>query len=227
MQLWWQSAWPARCVACVGAAEGRDLCAGCAADLRQNEPACPRCAEPLLVPAIACGRCLRREPPFASAWAPFRYAAPLDLLVQRLKFSADLAAGRVLSELWQTHLPPPDRVQADALLAVPLARARLAERGFNQALELARPLASQLRLPLHRGLLQRVRATDPQSGLTRTDRRRNVRGAFRADPRLRGQRLIVVDDVMTTGETLAAVSRALRRVGAARVEVWALARAGR
>ena len=103
---------------------------------------------------------------------------------------------------------------------MPLSTRRLRTRGFNQALELARPLASQLRLPLHRGLLQRVRATDPQSGLTRTDRRRNVRGAFRADPRLRGQRLIVVDDVMTTGATLDALARCLKKQGA--VEVGAL-----
>lgn len=222
-----QQLWPARCVACQGPASGRDLCSGCAADLRSNEPACPLCAQPLAVPAQACGRCLRKAPPFAAAWAPFRYAMPVDLLVQRLKFAADLAAGRVLSGLWADALARRETIRGAILLPVPLARSRLVERGYNQALELARPLAKQFGLRLDPASLRRVRSTDPQSGLDRRARRRNVNGAFAADPALADQHVIVLDDVMTTGATLAACARALRRVGARRVEVWAFARAGR
>ncbi len=220
--------WPARCVACIGPATGRDLCAACAAELQRNEPACPSCAQPLLVPAVACGRCLRKRPPFDAAWAPFRYAAPLDLLVQRLKFGADLAAGRVLGELWVDALAQRARRADDAvLLPVPLARTRLAERGYNQALELARPLVRRFGLRLQPQGLRRIRPTDPQSGLDRRARQRNVSGAFAADPSLRGLHVIVLDDVMTTGATLAACARALNRVGVEQIEVWALARAGR
>jgi ComF family protein len=200
--------------------------------MRANAPACPICAQPLAVLALACGRCLRKAPAFVAAWAPFRYAAPLDLLVQRLKFGADLAAGRVLAGLWIDALASEGLEQlgvdaATLLLPVPLARPRLAERGFNQALELARPLARRFGLRLHVSGLRRVRSTDPQSGLDRRARQRNVNGAFAADPALRGQHVIVLDDVMTTGATLAACARALQRVGVAQVRVWALARAGR
>jgi ComF family protein len=222
-----QRFWPARCAACAGPALGRDLCAACAAEVQHNDPACPCCAEPLLVPALACGHCLRRAPSYAAAWAPFRYAAPLDLLVQQLKFGANLAAGRVLGQLWVEALVERTPPSGATLLPVPLARSRLAERGYNQALELARPLARRLDLCLHTHGLRRIRATDPQSGLDRRARQRNVNGAFAADPSLRGQEVIVIDDVMTTGATLAACARALKRVGVARIEVWALARAGR
>lgn len=147
--------------------------------------------------------------------------------MQRFKFGADLAAGRLLGELWCAALgerPPP---AADCLVPVPLAPGRLRERGYNQALELARPLAKQLQLPLRWQSLRRIRATAPQSGLDRKARARNLRGAFAADPALRGQRVLLIDDVMTTGATLAACARSLRRVGVVTVEVWALARAGR
>src|SRR5690242_18752390 len=126
---------PPHCLLCGQAGSGtRDLCAACSADMRRNEICCPRCALPLEAPALLCGECLQHEPPFAAAWAPFIYAAPLDQLITRLKFGGNLAAGRVLSELWIDAAPPP--AQPDALIPVPLHADRLRERGYNQALEL-------------------------------------------------------------------------------------------
>lgn len=220
---------PPRCLLCGGqGAVGRDLCAACASELPRNPLACPRCAVPLAAPAPRCGECLRHEPPFQLAYAPFLYASPLDQLLMRLKFGGSLAAGRLLAELWceaWRSLPP---VLPQALVPVPLHAARLRERGYNQALELARPLARAFGLPLRAELLQRVRPTPAQAGLGAHARRRNLRGAFRATPK--GglpAHVAVVDDVMTTGATVAQCARVLRRAGVARVDVWALARAPR
>jgi len=216
---------PLRCLLCGAAgADGIDLCADCAAELPRNRSCCMRCALPLATPAQLCGECQRHAPPWDAAWAPFRYGWPLDRLESRYKFGADLAAGRVLSTLWRREPCPVDLPQL--LLTVPLHRSRLRRRGYNQALELARPLARSLGVPLHHDALQRIRQTDAQTELDALGRRRNVRGAFalRADITLPAH-VAILDDVMTTGATLAECARVLRRAGVSRVDVWALARA--
>ena len=181
---------------------------------------------PLAAAAPACGECLERPPPFATAFAPFEYAAPLDQLVMRLKFGRNLAAGRVLSQLMLDALraePPP---RPDALVPVPLHAARLRERGYNQALELARPLARALGIPLRIDLLERQRATAAQTDLDAAARRRNVRGAFGvAATAAVPAHIALVDDVMTTGTTLRECAKTLLRAGVARVDVWVIARA--
>ncbi|NCT66448.1 MAG: ComF family protein [Rhodanobacteraceae bacterium] len=216
---------PPRCLLCGGRGDGRDLCAACAADCLPNAPCCPRCALPLETAAPLCGRCLKRAPPFAAAWAPFRYGHPLDLLETRFKFGRDLAAGRVLAELMieRAHRDAPAR--PDLLLPIPLHPARLRERGYNQALELARPLARALAIPLGHERLVRTRATPPQTGLDAAARRRNLRDAFALAPGPLPAHVALLDDVMTTGATLREAARTLRRAGVARVDVWALARA--
>ncbi|TAH44521.1 MAG: ComF family protein [Dokdonella sp.] len=218
---------PAHCLLCAAPALGTlDLCAACLADLPRNHACCRRCALPLGQSAELCGECLKREPPFASAWAPFRYAHPLNLLEARFKFQRDLAAGRLLARLMvdaaTASMPP----LPAALLCVPLHESRLRERGYNQALELAKPLARGLHLPLLPNSLHRVRSTQAQSGLDARARRRNLRGAFEldADARL-PDHVALLDDVMTTGSTLRECARVLRKAGVQRVDVWALARA--
>jgi ComF family protein len=216
---------PWRCLLC-GAAGNHDidLCAGCAAELPRNRSCCARCALPLATPALMCGECLRRAPPWDAAWAPFRYGWPLDRLESRFKFGRDLAAGRVLSGLWQGEPCPVGLPQL--LLTVPLHRSRLRQRGYNQALELARPLARELGVPLRHEVLQRLRRTDAQTELDALGRRRNVRGAFAMHPGIElPVHIAILDDVMTTGATLAECARVLKRAGVQRVDVWALARA--
>jgi ComF family protein len=217
---------PLRCLLCGAAgADGIDLCADCAAELPRNRRCCMRCALPLATPAQLCGECQRRTPPWDAAWTPFRYGWPLDRLESRYKFGADLAAGRVLSTLWRREPCPIELPQL--LLTVPLHLGRLRERGYNQALELARPLARGLDVPLRHDMLQRVRRTEAQTELDALSRRRNVRGAFfasRAGIALPAH-VAILDDVMTTGATLAECARVLKRSGASRVDVWALARA--
>ena len=218
---------PLRCLLCgADGAGGRDLCAGCARDFPLNRPCCPRCALPLAAAAPLCGECLEREPPFASAWAPFRYEHPLALLEARFKFRGDLAAGRVLAELMIERAGVDAPSRPALMIAVPLHVARLRERGYNQAFELARRLSRTLDIPLDRDALVRTRSTPAQIGLDAASRRRNLRGAFAlATKRPLPAHVVLLDDVMTTGATLRECARVLRRAGVARVDAWALARA--
>ncbi|MGH8029545.1 MAG: ComF family protein [Arenimonas sp.] len=215
---------PRRCLLCGEAgADGLDLCAACAAALPWNRSACARCGLPLPVAAPLCGRCLRAPPAFASTFAPWLYAFPLDRLLPRLKFHGDLAAGALVAGRMLEAMRPVPRPHA--LVPVPLHRDRLRERGYDQALELARPLARGLAVPLRVDLLRRVRATTAQSALAAGARRRNVRGAFAAGANHDvPAHVALVDDVMTTGATLGECARVLHAAGVARVDVWVAAR---
>jgi ComF family protein len=216
---------PWRCLLCGDrGASGVDLCADCAAELPRNASCCARCALPLPVSAVQCGRCQRKPPPWDAAWAPFRYAWPLDRLETRFKFHRDLAAGRVLAAMWQHESCP--LVLPRVILPVPLHRRRLRERGYNQAWELARPLARALGVACKPDVLRRVRHTDAQTGLDAVQRRRNLRDAFVLREGISlPDHVALLDDVFTTGATLAECARMLKRAGVRRVDVWALARA--
>ena len=228
--------WPRQCLACGDAGlEGLDLCGPCNARLPWNRAACPGCALPVAAPpdggdAPLCGRCLRshafarRRGTVDAVHAACLYTAPVDRLLLRFKFHRDLAAGALLAQLMAQAFA--GRTPPAALVPVPLHRSRLRRRGYDQSLELARPLSRALQVPLWEGRLVRVRATGPQTQLTATQRRRNVRDAFalRPGPPLPAH-VVLVDDVMTTGATLAAAAQALRRAGVDRVEAWVCARA--
>lgn len=216
---------PWRCLLCGDAgARGMDLCEACAAELPRNTQCCHRCALPMPASAPLCGRCQRKAPPWHAAWAPFRYAWPLNRLETRFKFGSDLAAGRALALMWLQQAPPFPLPQL--MLPVPLHGHRLRARGYNQALELARPLARALAMPCRHDLLLRTRPTDAQTGLDALTRRRNLRGAFALrEGATLPSHVVVLDDVFTTGATLSECTRVLQRAGVARVDVWALARA--
>lgn len=214
--------WPAHCLVC-GEADDHALCTTCARALPWNRSACQHCGLPLPLPAVACGHCQRRPPPLTETRAVFRYEAPLDRLLPRLKFHRDLAAGRLCGELMATALADAER--PDALIPLPLHYKRLRGRGFDQTLELARPLARSLRLPLLDDALLRVRETAPQSRLDAPARHRNLRRAFAVRPGAAlPAHVALVDDVMTTGATLHAAAHALLRAGATRVDAWVCAR---
>ncbi|MCD9028754.1 ComF family protein [Luteimonas sp. BDR2-5] len=221
---WLRMLAPPRCLICREcAANGIDLCPACARTLPWSGNACRRCALPLAGADPVCGACLRRPPPLAEVRAAFVYGFPLDRLLPRFKFHRDLAAGALLADcLARTVAPLP---RPDALVPVPLHRARLRQRGYDQALELARPLACRLAMPLRDDLLRRVRDTAPQSRLDAKARRRNVRRAFEAAATAPlPTHVALLDDVMTTGATLHAAAIALHRAGVARVDAWVCAR---
>ncbi|WP_337243628.1 double zinc ribbon domain-containing protein [Luteimonas sp. gir] len=221
---WLRRLFAARCLVCEERGDdGRALCAACAAALPWSGPACARCAVPLAAGDALCGGCLHRPPPLDATYAAFVYGFPVDRLLPRLKFHRDLAAGALLSASMARALA--SRPRPDALVPVPLHPARLRTRGYDQALELARPLSRALALPLRADLLRRQRATAPQSRLDAPARRRNVRDAFVATARgALPAHVALVDDVMTTGATLHAAALALRRLGIARVDAWVCAR---
>lgn len=196
------------------------LCDGCRADLPRLPAAhCPVCALP--VPgAQVCGRCLKKPPAFDATLAVWAYEAPADGLIHALKFRAQLPlAGWFAQELQALGLPP-----ADLLLAMPLHPRRLAERGFNQSVEIARHVARIGGLRFDAFGLARVHDTPPQRELAWSQRRRNVRGAFAVTTEVAGLHLAVVDDVLTTGASLHEVARALKAAGALTVTNLVLAR---
>lgn len=213
---------PPVCCLCGAPGEaGRDLCAACRHELPRPGPGCRSCAAPLAADGLVCGRCQRHPPAFDGVQALFRYRPPVDRLIQALKFEQRLARARLLGDLLAAAMgPDPQRL----LLPVPLHPARLRQRGFNQSLELARRVARAGGGRLLPGLAQRVRATPSQTGLDARARRRNLRGAFRVAGRAPAQ-ITLIDDVMTTGATVDALARALRRAGTETVRVWVVARA--
>ncbi len=213
---------PEPCMLCAARLSIEGLCAACREDLpRLPVPHCPVCAIPTATAGI-CGRCLKRTPRFDAVTAAFVYTFPVDRLIARLKFGHTLAVSRVLGREMCTalaHEPRPDFV-----LPMPLSRERLRERGFNQAMEIARVLATNLEIPLVSDACERRRHTLPQMRLPLTQRRANLRNAFRCTPNLKGAHIAVVDDVMTSGATLDELARTLKRAGASRVTGWVVAR---
>lgn len=217
---------PPRVCALCGAADclaGLGLCRGCRDELPWLGRACPVCALPL--PANGpCGACQRRPPPYHRLTAAFHYGSPIAELIHGLKFHGIISHARLLGELMAERLAQTMEGRPRLIVPVPLHRQRLHHRGYNQALELARHLARRLDIPLDYRCCQRVVATAPQSELTAQARRRNVRDAFLARWRPGLEHVAVVDDVVTTGHTVAAVARSLEAAGAQRLEVWVCAR---
>lgn len=223
--------WTPACIACgqEGDVEvGRDLCMACHLALPWNRHACRRCALPLPGDDAAgvCGACLQTTSPLDGVIASFAYAAPLDRLLPMFKFHQSMAAGRLLSGLMADTLRDAAICAHEAtLVPIPLHRRRLRQRGYDQALELARPLARRLGLPLASDVLIRPKVTGAQSRLDKTARQRNLSGAFLVNTRHALPRhVVLIDDVMTTGATLEAAATALRAAGVGRVDAWVCAR---
>lgn len=211
---------PQQCFAC-GAGSGDDvLCRTCQADLPGvGRTRCPVCALPAPAEQV-CGACLAHVPPYEATLACLDYAFPVDRIVQALKYAHRLAVVRLFIDL-MTRQPAPE---ADLVLPMPLHEARLRQRGFNQAAELARPLARRWGLPVLLDGVVRDLDTRPQAALPWAERAANMRGAFRVTRPLEGLRIVVLDDVMTTGASLAELARSLKAAGAARVENRIVAR---
>lgn len=221
--------YPVDCLVCGQRVAGAvRVCRPCQADLPAIADArCPRCGRPDTPAESPCGSCQRHPPRFVTVHAPWRYREPLAGWIRAFKYANQPGLERTLAHLTGTGMAPwLAAYRIDALLAVPLHRRRLAERGYNQADRLARLLARDLGVRhLARGL-RRTRATTAQTALPDRRRHRNVRGAFRADPRhVNGRRIALVDDVLTTGATADAAAAALLEAGAAAVYVVAVARA--
>jgi ComF family protein len=216
---------PGQCAVCR-AWPAQPVCEACVARFAQPRPRCRRCALPVAHGVAECGRCIAGPLPLDACHATLSYEYPWSGLVAEYKFGdrpgwAASFATLMRSAPWVE----PALEEADLVLPLPLSRERLIERGFNQALVLARALAPAKAKP---GLLLRVRHTQPQSELDRKARLQNVKGAFAVEPMryaaVRGKRVVLVDDVMTSGASLFSAAQALREAGAARVTGLVLAR---
>lgn len=220
------------CPACARRA-APPLCPLCAATLVELGPACPRCAEPQAAPpALECARCRGGGWPLTSLVAPWRYGGELARALLALKFGRRPSVARDLAGLVAPFFAAAVRLgEIELVVPVPLHRRRLAARGFNQAEALARHArrAAAVDTPIADRVLRRVRESAPQTRLSAAGRARNLDGAFIVPPRqaraVRGRRVLVVDDVVTTGATIAAAARALLAGGAAEVLGFAVARA--
>ena len=215
---------PQDCFLCGAASGDQLLCGACRTDLpRLPELRCPTCALPTPL-GETCGACLKQPPHYDATLSCFSYDFPVDRLVQALKYQHRLVVSEFFAKalLEISPLPP---VAADVMLALPLSAQRLRQRGFNQALEIARPLARQVGLPLWVDGYRRVIDTAPQTSLPWRERHQNMQGAFECALELSGKTIIVIDDVMTTGATLNEFARTLKKHGAAKIINWVIARA--
>lgn len=206
----------------------RRVCDACAARFAQPATRCARCA--LRVPAgvEVCGACLRTPPLYEAALAALDYAYPWNDALAQFKFHGDPGWARALATLMRSApWVEPAIEAADRVIPVPLSADRLRGRGFNQSALLARELAPH---KLDTASLLRLQSTDAQSGLARRERMRNLLGAFVVEParaaRLGGLRVVLVDDVMTTGATLHAATQALREAGVGHITALVLMRTG-
>ena len=219
---------PRTCVFCgdIGDFDSAAICGACFDDLPWLENPCPTCATPLaaaLPDGIACGACQAAPSPYVRAVVALEYRFPVDAAIRRFKFHGRLQYAPAFADIL-LHASRQLSPGVDALLPVPLHRWRLVRRGFNQATELAVPVARQLGLPLVDNVRRRI-ATPYQSGLDAAERRRNLKSAFAVRGRIRARHVAIVDDVVTTGETCRQLARCLRASGVDSVSVLALARA--
>ena len=213
---------PGSCLLC-GADSGKEvICAACQTDLPSLPPRlCPHCAD-RTTHGERCGACLKDPPHFDQTVAAFRYHFPLDRVVHALKYGHQLALAGWFGQQLQARLT--DHA-FDKIVPLPLHVDRLRERGFNQAGEIAKALSTLLALPAELEMVVRTRATAPQADLADKERRTNVRGAFECRGDLSGQRILLIDDVMTTGATANECARTLKIHGARSVTVAVVARA--
>ena len=210
-----------RCLMCGGKSGQQAVCPACDSELpRLAGPLCRQCATPIPDGRL-CGACLATPPKFDRLVAAFEYAFPIDALIHALKYGGRLVVARLLANA----LGPLVDEKVDLIVPMPLSDARLRERGFNQAHEIARHIGRARRLKVVTTLCRRVMDTPPQAMLPWKERAGNVRGAFVCTTDLDGIRIAVVDDVATTCATLNELSRVLKRAGASRVHGWIPARA--
>lgn len=212
------------CLLCGTPGTRHGLCRGCQDSLpRLPAERCPHCAEPVATSSL-CGACQRHPPAFDALHVSYRFDYPLDGLIHAFKYGKRLEMAGVLGRLLALETAVSTPV-VDLVIPVPLAKERLAERGFNQSHELAQALAATMQARFAADLCWRKYNTRVQASLNRAERHDNMKHVFGVKRRLDGLCIAIVDDVATSGATLSSLAAALKKQGAERVEAWVLARA--
>lgn len=216
---------PTFCTLCHSTTIYKAVCDACYQELPWQDGACDRCGLPLLEAQI-CGQCLKTPPFYENTICLFHYQTPIDKFILSLKFAEKLSYAKLLGELmaekladyYQNHNKP------DVIIPVPLHPQRLKERGYNQALEIARPVAKKLKILLEPTYCKRVVATLPQSSTHAKERKRNIKNAFKVNGTLQAKHVAIIDDVITTGSTVNELSKVLKKADVKNIDVWCCAR---
>lgn len=195
------------------------------------EPGCPICGIELrsLAATQLCGDCLIDPPPFSRSIILFSYDFPISSLILKLKFQQQLAYAKPLGMLLSQRVAKIYQQQnlqlPDCIIPVPLHPSRLRSRGYNQALEIARPLEKELNIPIDYQNVQRTIATAPQTLLSGHERQINVAKVFKINKKFHNDHVAIIDDVVTTFSTVIGLATALQKQGTRQIDVWCLARA--
>ncbi|CAI0907414.1 TPA: DNA utilization protein GntX [Serratia fonticola] len=204
------------------------ICSYCLRTLPAKPCCCPVCGLPSGDPHQPCGRCLQKALPWQALVFVADYRPPISTLVKNFKFQQTPALAPTLARLILLHWLQAHREQhlnrPEVILAVPLQDKRCWRRGYNQSELLALPLARWLGCEYRPAALRRIRATAPQQKLIARLRRRNLRGAFRCDENLAGKHVALLDDVVTTGSTMAEIATLLQKQGVASLQIWCVCR---
>ena len=221
--------YPPCCILCGAAGyDQMDICARCYRGLPWIETACSQCAIPIAAKTgdeLLCGQCLQKPPAFDRGISLFSYRDDAIQLIHQLKFNGKLANARLLGCLLATALSAKTIDRPDCIVPVPLFWKRMRQRGFNQSLELARVVGRACDISVNSRSLVRVRDTPSQTGLNKTQRRQNIRGAFELRDAFDAEHVALLDDVVTTTATVNELARLLKTAGVNRVQVWSIARA--
>lgn len=215
---------PIPCFLCGEFSQQDALCKACINDLPWLDLCCQRCALPLNENGI-CGQCLQQPPPQQSSLALFRYETPINHCIAAFKFHQQLVFTHLFARLLADKVHQRQRPLPEILIPIPLHASRIRERGYNQSAQLADVLAQKLRVKVDKTSLIRQRNTTPQAGLSGKQRKRNLKQAFAIAKTLPYKHVALVDDVYTTGHTVAEACRCLQQNGVETVEVWTIARA--
>lgn len=219
---------PYQCILCGHkSSRKQDLCEPCFLDLKSPEYTCPRCARSLFEKQPLCGACIAKDPPFAATFSAFLYERPMTQLIGQLKFLHQLRNARILGELLCEKISQEwynTRTLPEAILPIPLHINRLKERGFNQVLEIARPIAKTFQLPLLTKNCVRNKPTLAQAMLPAKQRQENIKNAFNLVKPIEMAHIAVMDDVITTGHTVVEFCTILKKSGVQQIDVWCVAR---
>lgn len=236
------SLFPSRCILCRqtvsefavnGAVVNKhvEVCSDCFKRLPFNKTCCTSCALPLaedINDEVLCGRCIKKPPTFDYCYSLFRYEDKIINLVHQLKFSEKISYARSIGEMLFLRLQAEiqlSKEKPECLLPVPLHKARLRQRGFNQSIEIARVLAKKLAIPIEYDAVMRQRKTTTQTGLNAKQRQKNIKGAFCVVGEINYKHVLIIDDVVTTGSTVNELARVLKKNKVERVGVLSIARA--
>ncbi|HLB41448.1 MAG TPA: ComF family protein [Gammaproteobacteria bacterium] len=222
---------PSTCLLCGFVSSSSQLiCAPCLKDLPILPHSCRQCAESL--PSLnhhqrVCGTCLGEPPHFDNTYALFPYHPPIIQMIARLKFQQQLSYAKGIAALFIQRIQQTwyhNKLLPDLIIPIPLHAARLRQRGFNQAYEIAKPIAKFLKLPIDFSSSKRIKNTIAQSQLPAVRRQENIANAFIVERRYTGLTIAVIDDVITTGYTVSEFCRILRQSGAKNIDIWCCAR---